>query len=84
MKDYAQELSEQRELLTEYKQARLKIISTGQSWKVRNGDDTRELVNVSLGQLSVLIRECEYKISQLERVVGMVSPNGICVGARCL
>ena len=84
MKDYARELAELQEDLAEYKAQRKQIIKTGQSWRLRNGDDTREVTNVSLAQLDKLIAETERSIAQLERIVNGSSPSGIRVRAKVL
>lgn len=61
------------------------ILATGQSWKLRNGEDTREVVNVSLAELNREIAETERKIEQLEGIVnGTGNPSGIRISARVL
>lgn len=86
MKDYALKLAELREELADYKNKRREIIATGQTWALRNGDDRRELSNVSLAQLNALIRDTEGKIAELEEIVenGNRCPRGIRVGAGIL
>lgn len=61
------------------------ILATGQSWKLRNGEDTREVVNVSLAELNREIEATERKIEQLEGIVnGTGNPSGIRISARVL
>lgn len=86
MKDYAQTLAALREELAAYKAKRLEIVTTGQTWALKNGDDNRSLSNVSLAQLTKLINDTEAKISQLEDIVenGNRCPRGIRVGAGIL
>lgn len=84
MKDYARELAELQEDLAEYKAQRKQIIKTGQSWRLRNGDDTREVTNVSVAQLDKLIAETKRSIAQLEHIVNGSSPSGIRVRAKVL
>lgn len=61
------------------------ILATGQSWKLRNGEDTREVVNVSLAEINREIEATERKIEQLEGIVnGTGNPSGIRISARVL
>ena len=75
MSNHAQKLADLKAKLAEYEAKRDEILATGQSWKLRNGEDTRELSNVSLAQINALIDETERKIAQLEGIV-----NGTCMG----
>ena len=75
MSNHAQKLADLKAKLAEYEAKRDEILATGQSWKLRNGEDTRELSNVSLAQINALIDETERKIAQLEGIV-----NGTCTG----
>ena len=85
MKDYAHKLEELKKKLAEYEAKRDEILATGQSWKLRNGEDSREISNVSLAQLNALIDETEKKIDQLESIVnGSGNPSGVRVSARVL
>lgn len=78
MRDYAAKLAKLRAQLEEYETARSTIIATGQSWRLRNGEDNREISNVSLAQLNALISDTERQIEQLEQITdGHGSPNGI-------
>jgi len=84
MRDYAAKLTKLRAQLEEYETARSTIIATGQSWRVRNGEDSRELTNVSLAQLNKLIETTEWKIEQLEGIADGSNPSGVRVRARAL
>ena len=85
MKDYAPKLEALKAKLAEYEAKRDEILATGQSWRLRNGEDNRELTNVSLAQLNALIADTERKIEQLESIVdGHGNPNGIRVRAAVL
>lgn len=86
MKNYAQILATKRADLEKYYQARTQIVTTGQSWQLRNGDDNRAVTNVSLAQLNALIAQTEREISQLEEIVegNGKSPNGCRVRASIL
>lgn len=86
MKDYAQILAEKREELASCKAKRLEIISTGQSWSLKNGEDGRGITNVSLAALNSMIRDLERDIAQLEDMVERTGgcPRGIRVGAGIL
>ena len=85
MKDYAPKLEALKAKLAEYEAKRDEILATGQSWKLRNGEDSREISNVSLAQLNALIDETEKKIDQLESIVdGSGNPSGVRVSARVL
>lgn len=68
-KDYATLLVSKREELEQYKAARSQILSTGQSWRLRNGEDSREMTNVSLAQVVAQIAVLEREIAQLEDIV---------------
>ena len=85
MTDYASKLEALKAKLAEYEAKRDEILATGQSWRLRNGEDNRELTNVSLAQLNALIDETERKIEQLEGIVnGSGNPSGIRISARVL
>lgn len=81
----AQKLAALKAKLEEYEAKRDEILATGQSWKLRNGEDSREMTNVSLAQISALIDETERKIEQLEGIVnGTGNPLGVRISARVL
>lgn len=85
MRDYAAKLAKLRTQLEEYENARSTIIATGQSWRLRNGEDNREISNVSLAQLNALIADIERQIEQLEGIAdGSGNPNGVRIKARVL
>ena len=85
MKDYASKLATLQQELETYKTQRTQIITTGQSWQLRNGEDNRSLTNVSLAQLNALIAETERKIAELEDVVTYgANPKGIRVRASAI
>lgn len=64
--DYANKLQELKEELKELKEQRSRIIRTGQSWSLKNGDDARAMTSVSLLQLNSLIKDTERQIAALE------------------
>lgn len=64
--DYATKLQELREELKGLKEQRSRIIRTGQSWSLKNGDDSRAMTSVSLVQLNSLIKDTERQIAALE------------------
>lgn len=85
MRDYAAKLAKLRTQLEEYENARSTIIATGQSWRLRNGEDNREISNVSLAQLNVLIADIERQIEQIESLIdGNGNPSGVRISARVL
>lgn len=73
----AEKLARLREELEELLQTRNTIRVTGQSWKLRNGEDTREVVNVSLAEINREIAETERKIEQLEKLLSGKAVGGI-------
>lgn len=76
--DYSAQLEELKEELKTYRQQRLQIIKTGQSWSLKNGDDSRAITNVSLVQLNAIIKETERKIEALEALIsGNVSHGAV-------
>ena len=83
-RDYATLLVSKREELEQYKAARSQILSTGQSWRLRNGEDTREMTNVSLAEVNAHIALLEREIAQLEEIVDSHNrcPNGVRIKAR--
>lgn len=85
MRDYAAKLAKLRAQLEEYETARSTIIATGQSWRLRNGEDNREMTNVSLAHLNALIADIERQIEQIESLIdGNGNPSGVRVSARVL
>ena len=62
----AEKLAKLRTQLENLEAKKDAILATGQSWKLRNGEDTREVVNVSLAELNREIEATERKIEQLE------------------
>lgn len=85
MSNHAQKLAKLKQKLAEYEAKRDEIITTGQSIRLRNGDDNRELTNVSLAQLNALIENTERQIDQLEAYLNSQgNPSGIRVSARVL
>ena len=85
VRNYAEKIAKLKAQLAEYEAKRDEILATGQSWKLRNGEDTREMTNVSLAQLNNLIETTEWKIEQLEGIVdGNGNPSGVRVSARVL
>lgn len=68
-RDYAALLQSKRNDLEEFRSARSQILATGQSWRLRNGEDSREMTNVSLAQVNAQISLLEREIAQLEDIV---------------
>ena len=68
-RDYAALLQSKRTDLEEFRNARSQILATGQSWRLRNGEDSREMTNVSLAQVNAQISLLEREIAQLEDIV---------------
>lgn len=68
-RDYAALLQSKRNDLEEFRNARSQILATGQSWRLRNGEDSREMTNVSLAQVNAQISLLEREIAQLEDIV---------------
>ena len=77
MTDYAAKLAELQEELAELKAQKKAIISTGQSWSLRNGEDNRGVTNVSLAELNKEIADLERKIAQIEGLMNGGNPGGI-------
>lgn len=81
----AEKLAKLRTQLENLEAKKDAILATGQSWKLRNGEDTREVVNVSLAEINREIEATERKIEQLEGIVnGTGNPSGIRISARVL
>jgi len=68
-RDYATLLVSKREELAQFEAARSQILATGQSWSLRNGEDHREMRNVSLAEVNAHIALLEREIAQLEDIV---------------
>ena len=75
----AEKLANLREELAELLQTRKTIRATGQAWKLRNGEDTREVTNVSLAQINWEIADTERQIAQLEKLLSGKPVGGISV-----
>lgn len=82
MKDYARRIEKLQTRLNEYREAESRILLTGQSFRIRNGEDNRELTYGSLAQIREEISLLESQIEQLERLSMGGSPNGVRVRAR--
>lgn len=81
----AEKLAKLRTQLENLEAKKDAILATGQSWKLRNGEDTREVTNVSLAEINREIEATERKIEQLEGIVnGTGNPSGIRISARVL
>ena len=81
----AEKLAKLRTQLENLEAKKDAILATGQSWKLRNGEDAREVVNVSLAEINREIEATERKIEQLEGIVnGTGNPSGIRISARVL
>lgn len=84
MRDYSAKIAKLKEELAEYEAQRKRIIATGQSWSLRNGEDRRDMTNVSLAQLNKMIETTEWKIEQLEGIADGSASGGIRVRAKVL
>ena len=81
----AEKLAKLRTQLENLEAKKDAILATGQSWKLRNGEDSREVTNVSLAEINREIEATERKIEQLEGIVnGTGNPSGIRISARVL
>ena len=85
-RDYAAKLASLRAELEELKSAKSQILRTGQSWRIRNGEDNREYTAASLVEINHEIQEIERQIAILEDIVEGNShcPNGVRIRARVL
>lgn len=79
VKELAQKKARLEEELRSYKEKRLELIATGQSYQISNGDDSRQLTNVSLSELNDLIENTERKISDLEYMINHNGRGKYCV-----
>ena len=77
-------LEKKRKFLEELETARIEIISTGKSYSIQNGDDRRQLENVSLKDVNDLINKTESEITTLENQIdrGGVTGSVVLIGAR--
>lgn len=73
MADIAAKIAEKKEELALLKKRRMEIISYGQSYSIKNGDDSRSLENVPLAKIQEMIKALEGEIEDLEY---MLSHNG--------
>jgi len=73
----AEKLAKLRTQLENLEAKKDAILATGQSWKLRNGEDTREVVNVSLAEVNREIEATERKIEQLEKLLSGRAVGGI-------
>ncbi len=85
MSNPAQTLADLKAKLKEYEDKYDEILLTGQSWRLRNGEDSRELTNISAAALQDKIERTKRDIAQLEALVnGSGNPNGVRVRAKVL
>lgn len=85
MSNPAQILADLKAKLKEYEDKYDEILLTGQSWRLRNGEDSRELTNISAAALQDKIERTKRDIAQLEALVnGSGNPNGVRVRAKVL
>lgn len=77
-------LEKKKKFLEELEAARIEIISTGKSYSIQNGDDRRQLENVSLKDVNDLINKTESEITTLENQIdrGGVTGSVVLIGAR--
>ena len=79
MQELTQKKNKLEDELKAYKEKRLEMIATGQSYQIANGDDSRQLTNVSLSELNSLIDETERKINDLEYMINHNGRGKYCV-----
>ena len=85
MSNPAQTLADLKAKLKEHEDKYDEILLTGQSWRLRNGEDSRELTNISAAALQDKIERTKRDIAQLEALVnGSGNPNGVRVRAKVL
>ena len=85
MRDYGPKIAKLKEELASFEAKRDEILSTGQSWDLRNGDDRRSLTNVSLAEINKMIETTQWKINQLEGLSeGYGNPSGVRIKAGVL
>ena len=77
-------LEKKKKFLEELENARIEIISTGKSYSIQNGDDRRQLENVSLKDVNDLINKTESEIIALENQIerGGIIGSVVLIGAR--
>lgn len=77
-------LEKKKQFLEELETARIEIISTGKSYSIQNGDDRRQLENVSLKDVNDLINKTESEITMLENQIerGGITGAVVLIGAR--
>lgn len=77
-------LEKKKKFLEELENARIEIISTGKSYSIQNGDDRRQLENVSLKDVNDLINKTESEIIALENQIerGGITGSVVLIGAR--
>lgn len=77
-------LEKKKKFLEELENARIEIISTGKSYSIQNGDDRRQLENVSLKDVNDLINKTESEITALENQIerGGITGSVVLIGAR--
>lgn len=77
-------LEKKKKFLEELESARIEIISTGKSYSIQNGDDRRQLENVSLKDVNDLINKTESEITALENQIerGGITGSVVLIGAR--
>ena len=81
----AEKLATLKAKLEEYEAKYDEILLYGQSWRLRNGEDSRELTNISAAALENKIEKTKRDIAQLEALVnGKGNPNGVRVRAKVL
>ena len=78
MRDYSVKIARLKAELAKYEEARDKILATGaQSWRIRNGEDSREFVVLSLEAIEKKIEVIEWKMEQLEGASRGRTSNGV-------
>ncbi len=70
-------LQELYTILAELEKQRMTIIKTGSSWSLKNGDDTRQITNVSLAALNKTIADTKREIAQYESLVSGTSTGAV-------
>lgn len=69
-------LASKQKQLADYEAQRDFIILGGQSYSFQNGDDRRNVENVSLASLNALITKLEYEIDALENQIARGGKSG--------
>ena len=69
-----------KEALLKYEDARLAILATGQSYQIKNGDNTRVLTYADLDSITKLIDQTEAEIEVLEDKLDGCTSRSVIIG----